>query len=81
MNRAPSIPAGKRCRASHFSVTRVPARDEMVVVTQRGRNIATLVPAEVWAARQHRPTEGSGSTTFAGEPLLKFIVPMLQPHV
>ena len=27
----------------------------MVVVTHRGRNIAVLVPAEIWAARQRRP--------------------------
>ena len=46
-----------RCRASHFSVTRVPARDETAVVTHESQNIAALVPAEVWAARQRRPTD------------------------
>ena len=43
----PSIlPVGTRCRASHFSVTRVSAREEMVPVTHGGRNIAVLVPVE-----------------------------------
>ena len=51
---------GMRCRASHFSVTRVSARDETIVVTHRGRNIAVLVPVEVWAARQRRPTGMAG---------------------
>jgi len=50
---------GLRCRASHFSVARVAARDEKVLVTRRGRNVNVLVPGEVWAARQRRPTDGS----------------------
>jgi len=35
-----------RCRASRFSITRVPTQGEAVLVTHRGRNIAALVPAE-----------------------------------
>jgi len=58
----PSSPVGMRCRASHITVARIQCATKRSVDTLVDRNVAALVPAEIRAARQRRPTEvGSNS--------------------